>query len=170
MLSNNLQNAINDQINKEFFSEYLYLSMSAHCNTINMDGIANYFLVQSQEEHFHAMKFFNFVNDRGGKVELKALAAPKVHFKSLIEIFEETLEHEKLVTASINSLMDIAIKENDHALISFLKWFVDEQVEEESTVGKILHKLKLIDGDGHGLLMIDNELAAKVFTPPADNA
>lgn len=170
MLSKTLQNAINEQINKEFFSEYLYLSMAAYCYTANMDGIANYFLVQAQEEHFHAMKFFNFVNDRGGKVELKAIAAPKVHFKSLIEIFEETLEHEKLVTASINKLMDIAIKEKDHALISFLKWYVDEQVEEESTVGKILHKLKLIDGDGHGLLMIDSELAAKVFTPPADNA
>jgi ferritin len=144
--------------------------MAAHCSTANMDGFANHFLVQAQEEHFHAMKFFNFVNDRGGKVELKAITAPKVHFKSLIEIFEETLEHEKKVTASINNLMDIAIKEKDHALISFLKWYVDEQVEEESTVGKILHKLKLIGGDGHGLLMIDNELAAKVFTPPAQNA
>lgn len=169
MLSKNLQNAINEQINREFFSEYLYLSMAGHCYTGNMDGFANYFLVQAQEEHFHAMKFFNFVNDRGGKVELKAIAGPKVHFKSLIEIFEETLEHEKLVTASINKLMDIAIKEKDHALISFLKWYVDEQVEEESTVGKILHKLKLIEGDGHGLLMIDSELAAKVFTPPIEN-
>ncbi len=170
MLSKNLQKAINDQINKEFFSEYLYLSMAAHCKTVNMDGIANYFLVQAQEEHFHAMKFFNFVNDRGGKVELKAIAAPKVHFKSLIEIFEETLEHEKLVTASIHGLMELAIKEKDHAVTSFLKWYVDEQVEEEATVGKILHKLKLIGAEGHGLLMIDNELAAKVFTPPVDNA
>lgn len=169
MLSKTLQNTINEQINKEFFSEYLYLSMAAHCNTANMDGFSNYFLVQAQEEHFHAMKFFNFVNDRGGKVELKAIGAPKVHFKSLIEIFEETLQHEKQVTTSINKLMDIAIKENDHALISFLKWYVDEQVEEESAVGKILHKLKLIGGDGHGLLMIDSELATKVFTPPAVN-
>lgn len=170
MLSKNLQSAINEQINKEFFSEYLYLSMAAHCYTINMEGFANYFLVQAQEEHFHGMKFFHFVNDLGGKVALRGIDAPKVDYKSLIEVFEETLAHEQVVTRSINDLMDVAIKERDHAVISFLKWFIDEQVEEESTVGKILHKLKLIGEDGHGLLMIDSELATKVFTPPAENA
>ena len=166
MLSQKLQDAFNAQINKELYSEYLYLSMSAYCSTLDLDGIANYFMVQTQEEHFHAMKMFNFVNERGGKIVLHPIAGPQVDFKSVVDVFEETFKHEQFITKSINDLMDVAIKENDHATSSFLKWFVDEQVEEEATVSKILSKLKLIGGDGQGLLMIDTELAARVFTPP----
>jgi ferritin len=132
----------------------------------DLDGIANFFHVQTQEEHMHAVKIYNFIIDRGGKVALKKIDAPPTEFKSVVDVFEQTLAHEQYVTKSINELMDIAIKEGDHALISFLKWYVDEQVEEESTVGKILTRLKLIGGEGHGLLMIDQELAARTFTPP----
>jgi len=166
MLSQKLQDALNDQINKELYSEYIYLSMEAYLLQNDLDGIANFFHVQTQEEHFHAMKIYNFIIDRGGKVVLKKIDAPPTEFKSVVDVFEQTLAHEQFVTKSINELMDIAIKESDHALISFLKWYVDEQVEEESTVGKILTKLKLIGGEGHGLLMIDQELAARTFTTP----
>jgi ferritin len=170
MLSQKLQDAFNAQINKELYSEYLYLSMAAYCYTLDLDGFANYFMVQTQEEHFHAMKMFNFVNERGGKIVLKQIDGPEVDFKSPVEVFSKTYEHEQFVTKSINELMDVAIKENDHAAASFLKWFIDEQVEEEATVSKILSKLKLIGGEGQGLLMLDTELAARVFTPPAANA
>lgn len=167
MLTKNLLHALNEQVNKEFYSSYMYLSIAAYAKSIDLDGLSNFFTVQTQEENFHAMKIYNFILDRGENVILKAIDAPLVEFKSVIEIFEITLEHEKLVTKSINDLMDIAIKENDHACISFLKWFVDEQVEEEANVNRILNRLKLIGGDGHGLLMIDSELAARTFTPPA---
>lgn len=170
MLSQKLQDAFNAQINKELYSEYLYLSMAAYYYTLDLDGFANYFMVQTQEEHFHAMKMFNFVNERGGRVIFKQLDEPEVDFKSPVEVFTKTYEHEQFVTKSINELMDVAIKENDHAAASFLKWFIDEQVEEEATVSKILSKLKLIGGEGQGLLMLDTELAARVFTPPAANA
>ena len=166
MLSQKLQDALNDQINKEVFSEYLYLSMAAFSHTHDMDGIANFFHVQAQEEHFHAMKIFNFIIDRGGTVQLKALDAPKTDFKSFIEVFDEQLKHEQFVTKSINNLADMAIKESDHALLSFLKWYIDEQVEEEATASKILNRVKMVDGKGEGLMLIDTELAARVFTPP----
>ena len=167
MISKNLVDAFNEQINKELYSEYLYLSMASYCYDNDLEGFANFFMVQTQEEHFHAMKMFNFVTDRGGRVILKAIAEPINNFKSPMQAFEETAKHEAFVTASINSLMDLSIKENDHAAASFLKWYIDEQVEEESTVAKLLGKLRLINGEGHGMLMLDQELATRVFTPPA---
>jgi len=168
MLSQKLQDAFNAQINKELYSEYLYLSMAAYCYTLDLDGFANYFMVQTQEEHFHAMKMFNFVTDCGGKVILQPIAGPEVDFKSIIEIYEKTLAHEQFITKSINELTSLAMKENDHASASFLKWFIDEQVEEEATVTKLLSKLKLINGEGHGMLMLDAELTTRIFTPPAN--
>ena len=170
MISQKIQDAINAQINRELYSEYLYLSMQASMSSLDLDGFANYFQVQTQEEHFHAMKMYNFILDRGGKIVLQKIDGPPVEFKSVIDVFEQTLTHEQFVTKCINELMDIAVKENDHAASSFLKWFVDEQVEEEATVTKILSKLKLIGGEGHGILMIDAELAQRVFTPPAVTA
>ena len=167
MLSPKLQDAFNEQINRELYSEYLYLSMAAYCYEMDLDGFANFFMVQTQEEHFHAIKMFNFVTDCGSRVILKKIEEPPVEFKSVKELFEKTLEHEKLVTKSINELMNVAVKENDHASASFLKWYVDEQVEEETTDHKILSKIKLVEGNGYGLLMIDQELAARTFTPPA---
>lgn len=167
MISKKLQDAINEQMNRELFSEYLYLSMAAYFIRNDLDGIANFFTVQVQEERFHAMKFYNYLLERGGKVELKPIGQPQIDFKSSVEVFELTAEHEAWVTRSINELMDLALKENDHSLVSFLKWYVDEQVEEEATVGKILSKMKLIGGEGAGLFMIDAELAQRTFTPPA---
>lgn len=166
MLSNKLQSELNNQLNNEFFSEYEYLSMAAYFHGMNLDGIANYFHVQAQEEHFHAMKIFQFVLDKGGKVVLQQIAQPDVDFASPVAVFEKALAHEKKVTKSINDLMDVAIKENDHAVNSFLKWYVDEQVEEEASASKALGKMELIGGKGEGLLMIDQEFAGRTFTPP----
>lgn len=168
MLTKKLQEAINDQINKEFFSEYFYLSMSAYLESIEMEGFANYFNVQAQEEHFHAMKMFNFVHDKGGRVILQALGKPESEFKSVLNTIEEALKHERYITKSINDLMDVAIKENDHSVKSFLEWYVDEQVEEESTMSKLIAKLKLINGEGLGLLTIDNDLLSRTFVPPVE--
>ena len=168
MLSNKLQKELNNQINNEFFAEYEYLSMAAYFHQMNLDGLANYFHVQAQEEHFHAMKIFHFILDKGGKVELQQIAQPDVTFSSPVEVFEKALAHEKKVTKSINDLMDEAIKENDHAVNSFLKWYVDEQVEEEASAGKALGKMQIIGGKGEGLLIIDQEFAQRTFTAPAE--
>ena len=167
MLSKTLQDAINTQLNKELASEYIYLDMAAYTKSLDLDGFSNFFSVQVQEERFHAMKFYNFLLERNGNVVLKEIPAPAANYKNVTDVFEQTLAHEQFITKSINELMDLAVKENDHALISFLKWFIDEQVEEESNVSRILNRLKLIGGEGQGLLMIDAELALRVFTPPA---
>ncbi len=166
MISKKLQDAFNEQINKELFSEYLYLSMAAYFDSIGLPGSANFMKVQVQEERFHAMKMYDFLNERGGRVELKEIKQPPIEFKSPLEVFEMSYKHEQFVSKSINELMDIAIAENDHATKSFLNWFVDEQVEEEASMDTIVNKLKLIGGKGHGLLMIDNELGQRVFNPP----
>lgn len=166
MISKKLQDAFNYQINRELFSEYYYLSMAAYFNSIGLNGFENFFLVQVQEERFHAMKLYGFLNERGGRALLQAIEAPKTTFKSALEIFELAYEHEKLVSSLINKLMDLAIKEKDHAAANHLNWFVGEQVEEEVSMETILNKLKLIGGEGHGLLMLDNELAQRIFTPP----
>ncbi|MEP7145746.1 MAG: ferritin [bacterium] len=165
MLTQKLQDALNEQINKEFFAEYLYLSMSAYLESIEMEGFANYFNIQAQEEHFHAMKMFNFVHDKGGRVILKSLNEPKSEFTSVLDVIEESLAQEKFVTRSINDLMDIAIKENDHSVKSFLEWYVDEQVEEESTISKLLAKLRLINGEGLGLLTLDSQMGMREYQP-----
>ena len=167
MISKALNKAINEQINKELFSEYLYLSMSAWFAKENLEGFANWMYVQAQEERFHAMKFFNYVIERGGEVELYALQKPDKNFKSSVNAFKMALEHEQFISKSINELMDLAIKEKDHAAKSFLQWYVDEQVEEEASADKIWSQLKMIGDNVHALLMLDRELAARSFTPPA---
>lgn len=166
MISSKMQQAINRQINRELFSEYYYLSMASYFNSTGLSGFENFFLVQVEEERFHAMKMYRFLNERGGRVYLKEIEAPETEFKSPLAVFELAYEHEKLVSSLINGLMDLAIQENDHAARNFLNWFVEEQVEEESAMHTIVNKLKLIGGEGHGLLMLDNELAQRVFTPP----
>jgi len=167
MISQKLQKAINYQINRELFSEYYYLSMASYFNSTGLSGFENFFLVQVEEERFHAMKMYRFLNEKGGRVNLQAIEAPKTEFKSAMEVFELAYNHEQLVSALINDLMDLAIKENDHAAKNFLNWFVEEQVEEEASMDTILNKLKLIGGEGHGLLMLDNELSQRAFNPPA---
>lgn len=167
MIQKKIENAINKQINKELFSEYLYLSMATWFAAEGLDGFENFFIVQAQEERFHAMKFYNFIKERGGRVILKKLEDPKTDFESIEEIFKLALDHEIFISNSINEIMDIAIDAKDHATKSFLNWYVDEQVEEEANMQAILDKLKMIGGKGNGILMLDKEMAARTFTAPA---
>lgn len=166
MLSERMRDALNEQLNKELYSAYLYLSMSAHSTFTGLKGFANWFMVQYQEEMLHAMKIYDYINDQGEKVKLKEVAQPPTDFGSPLEMFEKTLEHEKFVTKLINDLVNLAIEERDHASTIFLQWFVTEQIEEEANDSEIIAKLKLVGKDGNGLFMVDNELAARVFTPP----
>jgi len=166
MVSEKIQEAFNDQINKELFSEYFYLSMASYFASQGLDGFENFFLIQVEEERFHAMKMYKFLNERSGRVYLREIKAPRTNFSSPLEIFELAYKHEQFVSKSINELMDIAMAESDHATKSFLTWFVDEQVEEEASMETILNKLKLIDGKGYGMLMLDKELATRTFNPP----
>jgi len=166
MISKKLVDAFNEQINKELFSEYFYLAMAAWLDSENLPGCANFFKVQVEEERFHAMKMYDFVNERGGKVILKAIDKPETEYTSVLDIFEKAYKHEQLVTSLIYNLMDVAIEEKDHAAKSFLNWFIDEQVEEEASMDTIVGKLRMIGGKGHGLLMIDIEFGQRVFNPP----
>ena len=167
MIKEKILSAINRQINAELYSAYLYLSMNAYLNSINLSGFANWMRVQALEEMTHADKFYQYIIERGGRVILELIDSPPADWASALEVFEHVYEHEQKVTKLINSLMDIAIEEKDHATISFLRWFVDEQVEEESSADGLLQKLKLIGDSGSGLFMIDSELGQRVFTPTA---
>ncbi len=166
MLPKKVEKALNEQINAEFFSAYLYLSMSAYLNDISLIGFANWMRAQYEEEKFHAMKMYDYVLERGGKVKLKAIEAPKHKWKDIIDVFEDVLEHEQHVTKLINDLVSLSIDERDHATVNFLQWFVDEQVEEESTVSDMLAQLKLVGGNGSGLFMLDREAAQRKFSEP----
>jgi len=166
MLPKKVEKAINEQINAEFYSAYLYLSMSAYLSEKSLTGFANWMRAQYEEEKFHAMKMYDYLLERGGKIKLKAIEAPKHKWDGIIDVFEDVLEHEQKVTASINDLMSLAIIEKDHATVNFLQWFVDEQVEEEATVSDILAQLKLVEGKGSGLFMLDREAAQRKFTEP----
>lgn len=166
MIKKAVEKALNEQINAEFHSAYLYLSMSAYFNSVGLAGYANWMRIQYQEELAHATRFFDYVNERGGKVVLSPIQEVQVEFTGVVNVFEETLIHEQMVTGLINRLMDISMQESDHATKSFLQWFVDEQVEEEANVEQILNNLRLIKGEGQGLLMMDRELQARVFVDP----
>jgi ferritin len=168
MIGDKMLGAINDQIAKELYSAYLYQAMSAWASGQDLDGVANWLQVQAQEEVSHAMKFYRFVLERGGKIELQAIDAPPADFDSAQDIFQKTLDHEKKVTASIDNLVNIAQQERDHASSIMLQWFVTEQVEEEASAEAILNKLKMVGDKGNGLFMIDRELAQRTFTPPAE--
>jgi len=165
MLSNNMLSALNKQINKEIYSAYLYMSMSAYSQYIGLKGFANWFMVQYNEEMEHAMKIYAYVNDQGEQVKLMAIDEPPVEFESSLDMFEKTLDHEKFITKSINELVDLAIAEKDHATGIFLQWFVTEQIEEEGNDNDIINQLKLIGDNGNGLIMLDKELGSRVFTP-----
>ncbi len=164
MLKENVLKAINQQINKEYYSAFLYLSMSAWFGTKGLQGFANWMFIQYKEELTHGNKFFKYVHERGGEVTLKAIDQMDTDFENVISVIEKTLEHEEYVTASIHSIMDIAVAEKDYATQSFLKWFIDEQVEEEANVHEILDTLRLISGHGNGLMFLDKELKKRVFT------
>lgn len=166
MFSEKMQAALNEHINAEFYSSYLYLSMSAYFHGKGLNGFANWTRVQAQEELMHAMKMYDFLNGRGGNVALDKIEKPTQDWESTIAVFEDILSHERHITSLINNLANIAVEEKDHATQIFLQWFVTEQVEEESNVGDILNKLKLTGGEGNGLFMLDREAAARVFVMP----
>jgi ferritin len=161
MLSQKIQDAINEQIKNELYSAYLYLSMAAYAEDANLPGIAHWMRLQYQEEVMHGLKFFDYVNERGGRVTLYALDQPPSEFKSPLDVFERTLEHEQKVTGLINSLYALAVEERDYATQMMLHWFIEEQVEEESTASGILETLKMIGDNSNALLMLDRELGQR---------
>ena len=163
MMNEKMAKAINKQINAELYSSYLYLAMAAYFQSINLKGSSNWMKVQALEEEYHAMKLYGFLEDRGARPVLDAVAKPPAAYQSPLDAFESVLKHEQKVTGLINDLVDLALKEKDHASNAYLQWFVNEQVEEEANATEIVEKLKLTGGEGAGLFMIDQELAARVF-------
>ncbi|NTW81897.1 MAG: ferritin [Chlorobiaceae bacterium] len=161
MVSKKLQKAFNDQINHEFSSSYLYLSMAAYAESLNLPGFANWLKIQTKEEQGHAMKLYKFVNERGGKVELQAIEQPPAAFNSPIALFEEVLKHERKITVLINKLYETALEEKDYAAQVLLHWFIEEQVEEEAAASSILETLKMAGEKGHALIMMDRQLARR---------
>ena len=161
MLSDRMQKGLNAQMIAELYSSYLYLSMNAYFKSVNLDGFANWMYAQAQEELMHAMKFYEFINQRGGRVILAAIEAPPTEWSSPIAVFEDTLKHEQKVTGLINDLVEVALDERDHATQIFLQWFVTEQVEEEDNVGNVLEQLKLLGDAKGGLFMMDRELGKR---------
>ncbi len=162
MLTEKVQKALNDQFNAELYSSYLYLSMHAYFKASNLDGFANWMYQQAKEELLHAMKFYNFINQRGGRARTAAVAEPPSEWDSPLVVFEETLAHEQKVTGLINDLVEVANQAHDHATQIFLQWFVTEQVEEEESAAGVLEQLKLMKGHAGGLFMIDRELEKRV--------
>jgi len=167
MLSKKMIDAINDQINYELLSSYLYLSMVAYCDDNDYQGAANFYRIQAKEEVDHAMKFYDYLLERDARVILKGIPDPEIEFGGYKDTFEKSLAHEKTVTKRIYNLMDLAIEEREHATISFLNWYVDEQVEEESNFNAILGKLKRAELDPAALYMLDDELLTRVYVPIA---
>ncbi len=167
MLSEKMQDAINEQINAELYSAYLYLAMNAYFESANLPGFANWMRVQTQEELTHAMKLYDYVNERGGRVTLKAIAQPPVEWDSPLAAFEAAYKHEQKVTGLINELVNLAIAQKDHAANTFLQWFVNEQVEEEKSADEIVQKLRLTGEAPAALFMLDQQLGQRVFTPAA---
>lgn len=167
MLNNKLEEALNKQINAEFWSAYLYLSMSLNFENAGFSGIANWFKIQFQEEQAHAQIFMDYVNKRGGRVELMPIEAVPTKWETPLSAFEDTLKHEKVVTSLINNLFAMAEEVRDYASRDRIMWFVTEQVEEEDSAVKIIEKLRRIGSDSMGLYMIDQELGARTYTAPA---
>ena len=161
MIKQAIEKAINDQINAELYSAYLYLSMSSYFESKNLGGFAHWMTVQAKEEVNHAMKFYGYINERGGRVTLKAIDSPPVNWKSPLDVLENVYKHEVKVTGLINKLVNLARSEKDVATENFLMWYIDEQVEEEASADAIVQKLKLIKDSANGLFMLDHELAQR---------
>ena len=162
MISQKIQKALNEQLNAEFYSSYFYLSMSAYFESKDLQGFAQWFRLQADEEYAHAMKIFDYVYQIGGEVKLLKIDGPKTNWDSFLEVFQDTFEHEQKVTKSINDLLELSYAEKDHATINFLQWFVSEQVEEEATAMQNVKKMEMIGDDKAGLFMIDKELGGRV--------
>lgn len=167
MLNERMAEALNVQVNKEMYSGYLYMAMSASCTSMGLKGFANWFMVQYHEEMAHAMKLYDFVHSQGNRVKLMTIDQPQIDFDSPLAMFEKTLAHEKFVTGLIHGLVDVASVEDDSITRDFLQWFVKEQVEEEETAGKLLDKVKSAGNDDETLMNLDKDLAGRVFHPPA---
>ena len=168
MISKKIEKALNEQVNAELYSAYLYLSMEAYFKSLNLNGFANWMRVQTQEEVSHAMKIYGFIDERGGRITLKAIDGPQTKWDSPLDVFNAVYEHEQKVTSLINNLVDLAIEEKDHATNTFLQWFVNEQVEEEASADQVVQQLKMMEKAPGGTFMLDRELGQRVFTPPAD--
>ena len=168
MLSEKLHKALNAQMNYEFYSAHAYLAMAAYCTDESYDGFTNFFLVQAEEERFHAMKIYNFLSDKGYRATIEGFPNPGNEFDSVLDAFQKALEHEKEVTRRIYELSDIALEEREHATMAFLKWFIDEQVEEEATFNTLIAKLSRIQNDSNAIFMLDAELATRTFVAPTE--
>ncbi|WP_062051855.1 ferritin [Bacillus sp. JCM 19034] len=168
MLDKQLTKALNDQMNYELYAAHSYVAMAAYCSSESLDGFANFFLVQAEEERFHAMKFYNFINALGERATIQALPEPRNSFSSVQDAFEQALVQEKDVTKKIYHLSDLALDRREHATISFLKWFIEEQVEEEDMFDSIIQKLKRIDNDSNAFIMLDEEFSKRSFTAEAE--
>ena len=165
-----LEKALNEQLNFELYSAYIYYSMAAYFESVDLPGFANWMQIQYQEELFHVQKFFDFINERDGRVTLGGVDAPQHEWESPLAAFQNAYEHEKIVSKRIHELVDLSRQEKDHAVESFLDWFVTEQVEEEASTRAIAQQLKFLGEDRTGLFMVDRELATRVFTPPDGTA
>jgi ferritin len=170
MLSQKLQDALNEQLNFELYSAYVYFSMSAYYKEKNLNGFASWMRVQALEELVHVDKFFNFIAERQGRVKLQPVKGPEIEWATPLAAMQDAYKHETEVTRRIHKLVDLALAESDHATNTFLQWFVNEQVEEEASVDAVVQQLKLVGNEGYGLFMIDRELATRVFTPPVAGA
>ena len=167
MLSSNLYKAINEQINAELWSAYLYLSMSMDCQAKGYNGIANWFYVQFQEEQAHARIFMNYLNSRDAKVELLPIVEVRISWDSVLDMFKQTLEHEKKVTGLINNIAAIANEDRDYASINRITWFIDEQVEEEESAREMIAAFEAVEGNKYGMYMLDKELATRTYVAPS---
>jgi ferritin len=163
-----MRRSLSAQLNHEFGSAYLYLAMSAYCSNADFNGAANWFKLQHEEEQVHAAKVYDYLIEQGAEVALREIAEPAAGFGSLLDVFEASLAHEHEMTERLNELSDQALAEKDHATYNLLQWFVNEQVEEEATLTAIIAKLRLVGGDGYGLLMVDNELGQRAGLAPTE--
>lgn len=169
LLTKEMESSINKQINEELFSAYLYQSMAAYFETQSFEGMASWMELQAQEEMFHAKKFYDYVNERGGKVILTAIEGPKTQWGSVLDVFEDALEHERYITGCIYKLFELAIEQKDHMTNVFLNWYITEQAEEEGSIQKIIDNLKKIKDSSNGLFMMDKELGKRTLQPEPDS-
>lgn len=168
MVSEKLLEKLNEQMDFEFYSAHAYLAMAAYCSAESLDGFANFFLVQAEEERFHAMKFYNFINVLGERATITGFESPNNEFNSVLDAYEKALTQEKEVTKRIYELSDLAWDEREHATINFLKWFIEEQVEEEDLFDSIIQKLKRIKDDSNAFFMLDDEFSKRSFSPESE--
>ncbi len=168
MISEKLLDTFNQQLKYEFEAANIYLAMAAYCKAEDLEGFANFFIVQAEEERFHAMKFFNFIDEIGERIVMSGYDNPNNSYDSLEDVFTAALKHEQKVTAQINNLMSLALEEKHYASVNFLNWFIDEQVEEEAMFSSLIAKIKRVTNSPEGIYMLDNELAQRTFVPPAE--